>query len=117
MVANVYIVNSIQSSVTRRITDVGETPKLRLKVAIEQIYVTINSSKASSSHSFEMADTESRGPRIRNKIPRFRVLIMGRANAGKTTILQRVCKTTESPEVFDGKGNKVGPCLYVNPDE
>ncbi|KAG6332393.1 hypothetical protein ID866_6697 [Astraeus odoratus] len=32
---------------------------------------------------------------------------MGRANAGKTTILQRVCNTTDLPEVFDGEGNKV----------
>ncbi|KAK6977123.1 hypothetical protein R3P38DRAFT_3220612 [Favolaschia claudopus] len=31
---------------------------------------------------------------------RFRVLVAGRANAGKTTILQRVCETTESPEVY-----------------
>ena len=30
----------------------------------------------------------------------FRVLIIGRANAGKTSILQRVCDTTESPVVF-----------------
>ncbi|KAI6143270.1 GTP-binding protein [Pisolithus tinctorius] len=40
-------------------------------------------------------------------IKRFRILVMGRANAGKTTILQRVCNSTEKPEVFDGKGNKV----------
>ena len=31
---------------------------------------------------------------------RFRVLILGRANAGKTSILQRVCDTTESPMIF-----------------
>jgi GTPase SAR1 family protein len=31
---------------------------------------------------------------------KFRVLIIGRANAGKTSILQRVCDTTESPEVY-----------------
>src|SRR6266404_6418200 len=30
----------------------------------------------------------------------FRVLIIGRANAGKTTILQRVCDTTESPTIY-----------------
>jgi septin family protein len=30
----------------------------------------------------------------------FRVLIIGRANAGKTTILQRVCDTTESPVIY-----------------
>ncbi|KAI6139478.1 GTP-binding protein [Pisolithus tinctorius] len=40
-------------------------------------------------------------------IKRFRILVMGRANAGKTTILQRVCNSTENPEIFDGKGNKI----------
>ncbi|KIN97987.1 hypothetical protein M404DRAFT_158673, partial [Pisolithus tinctorius Marx 270] len=37
----------------------------------------------------------------------FRILIMGRANAGKTTILQRVCNTTDKPEIFNGEGEKV----------
>src|SRR6266404_2119995 len=31
---------------------------------------------------------------------KFRVLIIGRANAGKTTILQRVCDTTDSPNIY-----------------
>ena len=31
---------------------------------------------------------------------KFRVLIIGRANAGKTSILQRVCDTTESPQIY-----------------
>jgi GTPase SAR1 family protein len=41
----------------------------------------------------------------RRPIPniRFRVLIIGRANAGKTSILQRVCDTTDSPIVYRGK--------------
>ena len=30
----------------------------------------------------------------------FRVLVLGRANAGKTTILQRVCETTASPRIY-----------------
>ena len=30
----------------------------------------------------------------------FRVLIIGKANAGKTSILQRVCDTTKSPEIY-----------------
>ncbi|KAI6155958.1 hypothetical protein BKA82DRAFT_4349217 [Pisolithus tinctorius] len=42
-----------------------------------------------------------------DRIDRFRILIMGRANAGKTTILQRVCNTTDQPEIFNGKGEKV----------
>ncbi|KAI5982630.1 GTP-binding protein [Pisolithus marmoratus] len=41
------------------------------------------------------------------KIKRFRILVMGRANAGKTTILQRVCNSTDKPEIFDGNGNKI----------
>ena len=38
----------------------------------------------------------------RRQLPniKFRVLIIGRANAGKTSILQRVCETTESPEIY-----------------
>ncbi|KIO06247.1 hypothetical protein M404DRAFT_999461 [Pisolithus tinctorius Marx 270] len=42
-----------------------------------------------------------------DRIPRFRILVMGRANAGKTTVLQRVCNTTDQPEIFDGNGKKV----------
>ena len=44
---------------------------------------------------------------MRGKFFRFRILVIGRANAGKTTLLQRVCKTTESPIVRDREGNKV----------
>ncbi|KAI5993253.1 hypothetical protein EDD15DRAFT_2367525 [Pisolithus albus] len=40
-------------------------------------------------------------------ILQFRILVMGRANAGKTTILQRVCNTRDNPEIFDGKGNRI----------
>ena len=38
----------------------------------------------------------------------FRVLIIGRANAGKTSILQRVCDTTESPKIYrlDSQGQR-----------
>ncbi|KAI6141506.1 hypothetical protein BKA82DRAFT_4440820 [Pisolithus tinctorius] len=46
-----------------------------------------------------------------DRIHRFRVLVIGRANAGKTTILQRVCNTTDQPEIFDGEGHKVDPTL------
>ncbi|KIK12501.1 hypothetical protein PISMIDRAFT_689417 [Pisolithus microcarpus 441] len=42
-----------------------------------------------------------------DRIRRFRILVMGRANAGKTTILQRVCNTTDQPEIFNGEGEKV----------
>src|SRR6266404_6288006 len=51
----------------------------------------------------------------RRRLPKiqFRVLIIGRANAGKTTILQRVCDTTESPTIYrqnsDGEREQVRP--------
>lgn len=32
----------------------------------------------------------------------FRVLMIGRVNAGKTSILQSVCDTTESPVIYRG---------------
>ncbi|KAI6138530.1 hypothetical protein BKA82DRAFT_3133419 [Pisolithus tinctorius] len=41
-----------------------------------------------------------------DRIPRFRILVVGRANAGKTTVLQRVCNTMDQPEIFDGNGEK-----------
>ncbi|KAI5996451.1 hypothetical protein F5J12DRAFT_896178 [Pisolithus orientalis] len=42
-----------------------------------------------------------------DRIPRFRILVLGRASAGKTTVLQRVCSTTDQPEIFNGNGEKV----------
>src|SRR5277367_3337032 len=37
----------------------------------------------------------------------FRILIIGRANAGKTTILQKLCNTSKSPVVYGPDGKKV----------
>ena len=44
---------------------------------------------------------------IKEKFGRFRILVIGRANAGKTTILKKICNSTENPEIYDDKGNKV----------
>jgi len=49
---------------------------------------------------------------LRKRIRRFRVLIVGRANAGKTTILQKVCNTTEDPEIYNTQGKKVHDMFY-----
>ena len=38
---------------------------------------------------------------------RFRILVIGRANAGKTTLLQRVCDTTEDPCIYDGNNKNL----------
>ena len=44
---------------------------------------------------------------LRKKYTRFRILVIGRANAGKTTLLQRVCNTTEDPCIYDDDKNLV----------
>jgi GTPase SAR1 family protein len=50
---------------------------------------------------------------IKKKIGHFRILVIGRANAGKTTILQRVCNTRENSEIYNSAGKKVGITLLV----
>jgi len=59
------------------------------------------------SSSYRSPPDQERLHNIRRQCPQFRILIIGRANAGKTTILQRVCKTTEYPEVFTPQGKKI----------
>ncbi|KAG1898833.1 GTP-binding protein [Suillus fuscotomentosus] len=51
--------------------------------------------------------------RIRDKIGRFRILIIGRANAGKTTILQKVCNTSDNPEIYNSAGQKIDPAVLA----
>jgi GTP-binding protein EngB required for normal cell division len=50
---------------------------------------------------------------LRKAIERFRILIIGRANAGKTTILQRICKTHENPEIYNSAGEKIDPAVLM----
>ncbi|KAG6915999.1 hypothetical protein DXG01_008884 [Tephrocybe rancida] len=42
---------------------------------------------------------------LRMKYTHFRILVIGRANAGKTTLLKRVCNTDEDPCIYDEKNN------------
>ncbi|KAF7343620.1 GTP-binding protein [Mycena sanguinolenta] len=44
---------------------------------------------------------------VRSKISHFHILIIGRANAGKTTILKKVCNSVEDPEIYGRYGTKV----------
>jgi GTPase SAR1 family protein len=46
---------------------------------------------------------------IRAECPQFRILIIGKANAGKTTILRKVCnaKPDAKPIVRDAEGKEV----------
>ena len=48
---------------------------------------------------------------LRATYTRFRILVIGRANAGKTTLLQRVCNTTEDLCIYD-ENNKNLVSLY-----
>ncbi|KAG1869886.1 GTP-binding protein [Suillus subluteus] len=50
---------------------------------------------------------------IREKIRRFRILVVGRANAGKTTILQRVCNTRDNPVIYNGAGKKIDAAVLT----
>ncbi|KAG2125432.1 hypothetical protein DEU56DRAFT_743738 [Suillus clintonianus] len=50
---------------------------------------------------------------IKKKINRFRILIIGRANAGKTTILQRVCNTKENPDIYNSAGEKIDAAVLT----
>jgi GTP-binding protein EngB required for normal cell division len=48
----------------------------------------------------------------REKYRYFRILVIGRANAGKTTLLKRVCNTTEEPCIYDEKSNSLVRFLH-----
>ncbi|KZP07221.1 hypothetical protein FIBSPDRAFT_841461 [Athelia psychrophila] len=55
------------------------------------------------------------GERIRKHCDRFRTLIIGRANSGKTTILQKVCGTTKQPVVYDARGKQIKTRRFLMP--
>jgi hypothetical protein len=46
---------------------------------------------------------------IRRECPQFRILVIGKANAGKTTILRKVCNAEPDakPIIYNANGNKV----------
>ncbi|KAF7333934.1 GTP-binding protein [Mycena sanguinolenta] len=44
---------------------------------------------------------------LRSKCPHFRILVIGRANAGKTTLLKKVCNSVEDPEIFNPDGKRL----------
>ncbi|KAI6106365.1 hypothetical protein EV401DRAFT_2273865 [Pisolithus croceorrhizus] len=70
------------------------------------IQAEATSQATTSSHPAYCLNSKMADEYMKN-IKRFRILVMGRANAGKTTILQRVCNSTDKPEIFDGEGNKI----------
>ncbi|KAJ7714638.1 hypothetical protein B0H16DRAFT_1618015 [Mycena metata] len=75
----------------------------RLKERVSRVWHSRKSSKPSAKLSVEESI------RLRAKCGHFRVLVIGRANAGKTTLLKRVCDSIEDPEIYDPNGNKIDP--------
>jgi len=53
----------------------------------------------------------------RSKCKHFRTLIIGRANAGKTTLLKKVCNSIENPEIFSPSGEKLDPAVVQESSE
>ena len=49
---------------------------------------------------------------IRSQCKHFRILIIGRSNAGKTTILKKVCNSIKEPMIFSQSGEKVRGILF-----
>jgi GTP-binding protein EngB required for normal cell division len=68
----------------------------------------INEEAQSSSHVPHFRKGALNAAQIRAECPRFRILIIGKANSGKTTILQKVCsaKQDAKPVVYDGEGRE-----------
>ena len=50
---------------------------------------------------------------LRSKCGHFRILVIGRANSGKTTLLKKVCNSVEDPEIFHPSGKKVRGTYYL----
>jgi GTP-binding protein EngB required for normal cell division len=50
---------------------------------------------------------------VEQETERFRILVIGNANAGKTTILEKVChaRPGREPAFFNAEGKKVGAVL------
>jgi CO dehydrogenase/acetyl-CoA synthase gamma subunit (corrinoid Fe-S protein) len=74
---------------------------------------------ASSSDSLPFRQGAKRAEEIRALCPRFRILIIGKANSGKTTILRKVCnaKPDAKPLVYDAEGDLIEEVsLAVRPE-
>lgn len=59
----------------------------------------------------ENSNTVSDALQLRHKYKYFRILVIGRANAGKTTLLKRVCNTNEELCIYDENGENLVCCL------
>ncbi|KAG9038076.1 hypothetical protein FRB95_003004 [Tulasnella sp. JGI-2019a] len=55
--------------------------------------------------------------KMSDKVTHSRILIIGKANAGKTSILKKICGETELPIVRDPKGNRVVDLKTLDPTQ
>jgi hypothetical protein len=76
-------------------------------------FCSVNDDRCSLSPSTASHDMPPSAQDVRAKFTRFRILVVGRANVSKTTLLQKVCNATGKPEIFDGKGNKVDHTFHA----
>jgi predicted GTPase len=68
-----------------------------------------NQESHSSGDSLPFRDGALSPAKIRDQCPQFRILIIGKANAGKTTTLRKVCNAERNakPIIYDAEGEKV----------
>jgi len=62
-----------------------------------RITAELEAAEAAKTAEAEKAAEAAEAAKIRAKYTHFRILVIGRANAGKTTLLKRVCNTNEDP--------------------
>ncbi|KAJ7730913.1 hypothetical protein B0H16DRAFT_207391 [Mycena metata] len=55
------------------------------------------------------------GVKFRSDRP-FRILVIGGADAGKTTLMKKLCDSIEDPEVFSPSGEKIDPSNVAKRD-
>ncbi|KAL4075049.1 hypothetical protein V8B97DRAFT_1666254 [Scleroderma yunnanense] len=86
----------------QRASDSGEAAGLLSRAFAE------SGQQASGSNDASTANTLHLDPaKVKEQFDHFRILVIGRSNAGKTTLLQRVCNTAELPEIFNTEGDKI----------
>ena len=63
----------------------------------------------SSSKALPFRDGTLGPAEIRSQCRQFRILVIGKANAGKTTILRKVCNVTPDakPIIYDAEGKEI----------
>ena len=83
----------------------------RLRTAQHRLARTPFAMSTSSNYQF----TDEQIKNMQALFTHFRILVIGRANAGKTTILQRICNATGEPVIFTPNGDMVNYMVNFHP--